>query len=720
MITLNFRARSTTPLVLQNEAGECALACIAMVLGYYGHHTDMVTLRGRHPGTVQGLTLKHILAIAEQEQLCARPLRVEAEELHQLRLPAILHWEMTHFVVLAEVRGAMLVVHDPVRGKRTVASREIDQAFTGVAIELQPAAGFVQQDTSRKLRLADMVSGVHGLGVCLAQILVLSLLLQIFALALSLYTQLFVDDVLVHQDAPLLKILATGFLMVTVTRSVTEWLRSHAVLYVASTISFQLAGKVCRQLFRLPLQWYTNRHLGDIVSRFGSLNQIRDFLSSGIVEVSIDALMVLGTLGLMLVYSVKLTLVALVAVVVYGAVRVLMHPRFHRANEACIHAAARENTVFMENVRAIQGIRQYGKEADRLAGWQNRYAEMLNAGVRLQQLGIRVKLVHGLLLGTENIVLMLLGGFAVLNNEISIGMVMAYISFKDQFYTRVFALLDKVFEFRMLALHLNRLADIALAEPEQQRTGIGAPPLAVCLQGGLKLTGVGFRHSPGLPWLFRDICLEVGNEEVVAIIGPTGCGKSTLLKLVMSLLQPESGTVSMHGVDIRIMGLDSYRQRIAGVMQDDIVLSGTLFDNITFFDPEPDREQVEYVSSLAALADEIRVMPMQYNTLVGSMGAALSGGQVQRLLLARALYKRPRLLVLDEATSHLDLATEKIVNTAIRQMKIARLMVAHRPDSILLADRILALTPTGLEPVSRQQLLERQAAGNSMSIALSV
>jgi ATP-binding cassette subfamily B protein RaxB len=299
---------------------------------------------------------------------------------------------------------------------------------------------------------------------------------------------------------------------------------------------------------------------------------------------------------------------------------------------------------------------------------------------------------------------MLLGGFAVLNNDLSMGMVMAYLSFKDQFYNRVFALVDKLFEFRLLELHLARLGDIALHPVEQHRRGIGVPPPDVCLQGGLVLKDVGFRHDEQAPWLFRQVALEVGNDEVVAIIGPTGSGKSTLLKVVLSLLQPTEGIVSLHGMPINSMGLESYRARIAGVLQDDGLLSGSIFDNITLFDPVPDRERVELVASLAAIANDIRVMPMQYNTLVGSMGAALSGGQVQRILLARALYKQPRLLVLDEATSHLDIATEHAVNKAITQLKIARLIVAHRPETILQADRIVELTPGGLREIKHSDL----------------
>lgn len=708
------------PVVLQSENSECGLACLVMVLHHHGLRTDLDTLRRRRGSSRQGLTLKSLMHIADLERLACRPLRLEPEELHRLQLPAILHWDLNHFVVLKSVSGTRVVLHDPAVGEVRMALAELGRHFTGVALELLPAPGFETRDEARQLRLRDLWSHTQGLWGSFASLFLLSALIQLFALALPFYTQLFIDDVLVSQDVALLKILALGFFMVAVVRSITEWLRARLVLYLGNSIGFQFAVNVCRHLLRLPLDWFQSRHLGDILSRFGSLNNIRDFISSGVVEVCIDALMVSGTLVLMFVYSSTLTWVALVAVLVYLLLRVALHARFRLRNEEVIHTGALENSNFMENIRAIQGIRLFGREADRLGLWQNLFADRLNAGVRAQHLGINLRLVHGLLVGSENIVLMLLGGLAVLRNDISIGMIMAYISFKDQFYGRVFALLDKVFEFRLLDLHLARLADIALTQPEQHLEGVGAPPPDVCLKGGLLLDKLGFRFSPETPWLFRNVDLEVGNEEVVAIVGPTGCGKSTLLKLVLSLLQATEGSVSLHGVPVQTMGLRAYRQRVAAVLQDDALLSGSIADNIAFFDAAPDQQRIEYAASLAALANDIRAMPMQYNTLVGSMGAALSGGQVQRILLARALYRHPRLLVLDEATSHLDLATEKAVNQAIRHLKIARLIVAHRPDTILLADRILELTPAGLRPVSHAEIRARADARQSAAPLLSV
>ncbi|MDT8397980.1 MAG: peptidase domain-containing ABC transporter [Pseudomonadales bacterium] len=688
------------PVILQAEQSECGLASLAMVLCYHGYRVDLSTLRGNFAISRQGATLKTLMHIADRLHLASRPLRLELEDLGNLKAPAILHWDMNHFVVLRKAGSRQVWVHDPAVGEKKYDYAELGRHFTGIALELNPTAEFQPGQAGEKLRFSHFWHKSRGVLSSLLQLLLLSLLLQIFSLALPFYTQIFIDEVLVSRDFALLEIMAVAFFLITLIRSLTELLRSYVVLHISNSLSFQFAVNVFRHLLCLPLDYFSKRHMGDVVSRFGSLNNIKDFLTSGIVEVIIDGVMVIGTLTLMFIYSRLLTFVALIAVVIYGALRFFLYGPFRARNDELIRNSALENTNFMENIRAIQGIKLFAKESDRLAGWQNFYVDVINAGVRLQKLGITVKFVHGLLVGTENIVLMLLGGYAVLNNEISIGMIIAYISFKDQFYNRVFTLMDKLFELKLLELHFSRLADIVLTRPEKNIRGIGAPPPEVCLVGCLEARDLSFRYAEEAPWLFRNVNLSVDTEESVAVVGPTGCGKSTLLRILVSLLEPDTGTVSMHGMPITSMGFAAYRDRIAAVMQDDTLLSGSIFDNITFFDPQPDRERVEYVAHLAAIANDIRVMPMQYDTLVGSMGAALSGGQIQRILLARALYKRPRLLVLDEASSHLDLDTEKAVNTAIRQMKIARLMVAHRPQTILLADRILRLGSEGLLPAA--------------------
>jgi ATP-binding cassette subfamily B protein RaxB len=526
----------------------------------------------------------------------------------------------------------------------------------------------------------------------------LSLLIQLFSLSLPFYSQLFIDDVVVSRDISLLNILALGFLLITLIKVVTELMRSFVILHFSNKLSFQFAANMNRHLLKLPVDYFNKRHIGDLVSRFSSLNNIKDFLTSGIVEIFIDALLVIGTLALMLYYSSTLTAVALIAVAIYSLIRILSYQTLRTQNEELIMAGANENTTFMENIRAIQGIKLFAKEHDRNQVWQHTYADVINSGIKVQKINITLQFCNGLLIGIEHIVLILLAGYAVLDGKLSVGMVIAYISYKDQFFSRSFSFLDKILEFKLLDIHLSRLADIAFEEAEKN-THFSSPPLQYTSTDFLQLSNISFRYSPDSPLLFQNINLNVRKNESIAITGSTGCGKSTLLKIILSLYQPEDGCIYMGTVPLTQIGLEAYRQNIAAVLQDDNLLSGSIFDNITFFDQQPDRERVEYAASMAAIADDIRQMPMQYDTLIGNMGAALSSGQIQRILLARAFYKNVRLIILDEATSHLDIATEKRVNQSIRQLNIARIFVAHRPQTIKYADTVYELDSTGLRLV---------------------
>jgi ATP-binding cassette subfamily B protein RaxB len=705
MSLLNFSWHTGLPVILQTEKTECALACIAMVLNFYGHRIDLNTLRARYAISQHGTTLRNLMALADRVQLSSRAIRLEPADLPKLKLPAVLHWDMHHFVVLAKVSAKDCIIHDPATGTRCYTFETLSRHFTGVALELTPTEVFECKVEQRRLAIRDLWTRTTGLKRSIVQLLALSVLMQGFALALPFYSQIIIDDVLVSFDLQLLEVLALGFLLVTLLNVATDFIRSYVAMHMSNSLGFQLATNVNRHLLRLPLDYFAKRHMGDILSRFGSLSRIKDFITSGIIEAVIDGLMVLGTFTLILVYSLKLSLVVTAILVINSIAKFSFYGPLRHENEALLAATARENTTFMENIRSIQGIKLFGKELDRNSVWQNIYAEVTNKGISVQKLNIYTRLSRSLIFGVENVLIVYMAASLVIAGELSVGMMIAFLSYKEQLYKRFFGLIDKYFDFKMLDVHLGRLADIAHCKPEPITESFFPVTAANNSASFFEVKDLSFRYADDAPYLFQSLNLTVRANESVAIIGPTGCGKSTLLRLLLSLYQPASGSLSLHSTPINIMGLEHYRSSISGVLQDDTLLSGTIFDNISFFDPQPDRAMVEAAAQQAAIAAEIDRLPMRYETLVGNMGAALSGGQVQRILLARTFYKRSRLIILDEATSHLDLETEALVNRSIKQMQTARIMVAHRPQSYLLADTIYRLTPTGLVLLDKTQLI---------------
>jgi len=296
--------------------------------------------------------------------------------------------------------------------------------------------------------------------------------------------------------------------------------------------------------------------------------------------------------------------------------------------------------------------------------------------------------LHKLVFGLERVAVIWVGALLVLDQRFSVGMLFAFFAYKEQFALRVSGLIDKVVELKMLRLQGERLADIVLTPPEAEPE---ATPRRHELAARLELRDVRFAYSDGEPPVIEHLNLVIEPGESVAIVGPSGCGKTTLLKIMLGIHAPQSGEVRVGDVPMRHLGLRAWRDMIGTVMQDDQLFAGSIADNIAFFDARADAQWVEQCARFAAVHDEIEAMPMGYHTLIGDMGASISGGQKQRILLARALYKRPKILFLDEATSALDIDRERLVNQAIRQLEITRVVVAHRPETIAAAARVVVL-----------------------------
>ena len=350
--------------------------------------------------------------------------------------------------------------------------------------------------------------------------------------------------------------------------------------------------------------------------------------------------------------------------------------------------AAKEGSHFLETLRAITPLKLFGREAERRARWQNLQQDVINRDIKTQKLGIVFRVANTLIFSAQGLALFYIGADAVMRNALTVGMLMAFSSYASTFSGRLFSLIDLFVSLRMLSLHSERLTDIVLEPIEEeasQETDLSR------LQCNITLKDVKFRYAEGEPWVLNGVNLHIREGENIALTGPSGCGKSTLCKIILGLLQPTEGEVLLDNISIKQIGFRAYRQLVGTVMQDDVLLAGSLQDNISFFDVNLNLEKVEECARLAAIHEEIVAMPMGYQTLVGDLGSSLSGGQKQRVLLARALYKQPRILALDEATSHLDVNNERKVNDALNKMKITRIAVAHRIETIQAAERVIEM-----------------------------
>jgi ATP-binding cassette subfamily B protein RaxB len=691
-LSLQLTGQRTTPVVLQTEAAECGLACLAMVATYHGYRTDLATLRRTYPMSLKGATLGDLIQVAAQLNLAARPLKVELERLEELALPAVLHWDFNHFVVLTRVTRDAVVVHDPARGERRIKLDDVSKHFTGVVLELARAPHFEPRTERRRVSLRALVGPLQGARTIIAQVLLLALVLEVFAVAGPLFLQLVVDEAITPQDRSFLTVLAIGFLLLGVIQGCVTALRSWTVTVLSTAINLQLVNNLFRHLLSLPLAFFEKRHLGDLASRFDSLRSIETTLTTTFAEAVIDGLMATATFGAMWLYSARLSAMVLGAAAAYAALRWALLRSVRQAQHEEIVHSARQQTSFLETVRGIQSVKLFNRQLQRLVLHQNLLTERLNAAIRVQRLTIVQQWASGTLFAIENVFVIGFGASLALDGRLSVGMLFAFVAYKQLFGARVKALIEKLADFGILGLHTERVADIALCEPEPEGGSGGERWRS--LEPQIELRHVSFRYSAYEPAVLEDVSLTVARGEFVAIVGPSGCGKTTLLKLILGLLPPTTGQILVGGIDVAHLG-PGYRNLIGTVMQEDQLFAGSLADNICFFDAEPDQQRMENCAHLAAIDAEIRALPMGYNTLVGDMGTVLSGGQRQRVLLARALYRQPRILCLDEATSHLDAACERRVNEAIRSLNLTRIVVAHRTETIQMASRTIALQGAG-------------------------
>lgn len=686
-LNLGWGARRV-PVILQTEAAECGLACLAMVAAQHGLRTDLPTLRKRFSLSLKGATMADLVRMAGRMQLAPRPLRAEMEHLPQLALPCVLHWDLNHFVVLTEVRGDWVTLHDPARGVRRMRLPELSKHFTGVVLELSPAPDFKPHEERQAVSTRQLLGHVSGLRRSLGQIFVLALALEAFMLLSPFFMQWVVDGVLVSADRDLLLTLGLGFGLLVLVQVATGALRSWAVLYLSSTLNLQWLGNVFAHLMRLPVSWFEKRHTGDIMSRFGAIQKMQETLTTSFIEAVLDGLLVVLTFAVMCIYSVTLAAIAAGSVALYALMRwVFFRPLREATEEEIVHTAKR-STHFLESLRGVQSIKLYNRQEDRHAAFMNRVVDAMNANIATRKLDLLFGVLHKLVFGLERIAVIWVGALLVMDHRFSVGMLFAFFAYRETFSVRVSGLIDKVVELKMLKLEGERLADIVLTAPEAEPD---VPAQGDDLPARLELRNVSFRYSDNEPEVLKDVSLVIEPGESVAIAGPSGCGKTTLLKLMLGIHTPQQGEVLLGGVPLRQLGLRRLRDMVGTVMQEDQLFGGSISDNISFFDAHADPAWVAQCAQLASVHDEIEAMPMGYHTLIGDMGASISGGQKQRILLARALYKRPRILFLDEATSALDVDRERLVNQAVRQLDLTRVIVAHRPETIASAARVIVL-----------------------------
>ena len=683
--------RRRVPVLLQLNAVECGAACLAMILNYHGRRTAVAECRNYCSVGRDGLTAQTIAKAARHFGLRVKAYSGEPVDFQYLHLPAIAHWDFNHFIVVEQWSPKSVDIVDPAVGRRHLTAEEFDASFTGVVLTFEPGIHFERRrataGTSWRAYFKEMLLLPDAARV-LAQILAASLFLQLLGLALPIFTQVLVDQVLPFRIENILAALGLGMLILVLAQMLTSYLRATLLIYLRARLDSQMMLGFFEHVLSLPFRFFQQRSSGDLLMRLGSNAVIRETLTSQTISIVLDGTFVMAYLAILLLSAPLFGALALGIGLLQIALLAATTRRVHDLVERDLSAQAESQSYLVEALSGIAVLKASGGEDRALDHWSDLFFKQLNVSLHRSHLSAVVETAMLGLRTLSPLILLWVGAFYVLNGALSLGTMLALNALAASFLTPLTSLVSTGQQLQLVGAHLDRIADVIRAEPEQDPHSVRSAPT---LSGHIELRGISFQYDLNAPLVLRDVSLTIKAGQKVALVGRTGSGKSTLAMLLLGLFTPSRGEIRYDGTPLPNLSYPTLRRQFGVVLQESALFSGSIRQNITFNDPGLPLETAMWAARQAAIHDEIVHMPMGYETMVAEGGSALSGGQRQRLSIARALAHHPALLVLDEATSHLDVLTERIVDHNLSRLPCTRIVIAHRLSTIRNADFILVL-----------------------------
>jgi ATP-binding cassette, subfamily B, bacterial len=688
-IRLPLRTRPRVPVVRQISAVECGAACLAMMLSYYGHKTTISAVREQCGVGRDGLSALSIVKSARKYGLRVRAVSLEENDFRFVTLPAIVHWEFNHFIIVERWSPKFVDVVDPASGRKRLTAQEFDRGFTGVVIMMEPGAQFVRAHKISQLNLQTYARHyIHQAPVAVMQVLGASLLLQLLGLVFPLFTMIIINNLIPIKGITALQILGIGVIMLVLSQLITRQLRSLILLYLQARVDTSLMFNFLEHLLSLPQRFFLQRSTGDILARVSSNTVIRDTISNQLFSTLLDGMFVLIYFFILLSQSLSFTLIVTIIGIVQAVLLLGTGKQLSELNRHELTAAGKSQGYLTEMLASVKTLKAAGAEQRALERWSNLFFEQMNVSMHRMYLSSFVDTALSTLSTFAPLILFWLGSQQVMAGTLQLGTMIALNSLGASLLGPITSLVASGRQIQLVRSHMERLADVIEAESEQNIRLVVQPPE---LTGKVQLEHVSFQYDPQSPPVLRDITVNIAPRQKVALVGRTGSGKSTLGALLLGLYTPTMGSILYDEIPLYKLNYQAVRAQFGVVMQEANVFSGSIRENITLNDPGMDMAQVIKAAQLAAFHDDIMKMPMEYETMVSEGGNALSGGQRQRLAIARALAKSPVILLLDEATSSLDVVTEKIIEQNINQLACTQIIIAHRLSTIRNADMILVL-----------------------------
>ncbi|MFC0401472.1 peptidase domain-containing ABC transporter [Paraburkholderia rhizosphaerae] len=680
-------------LVEQAEEMDCGAACLAMICKHYGIPMTLGKLRELANVTTQGATLDSLARAGESLGFTTHGVQCTFDSLRGFELPFIVHWEGYHYVIVYGVSRDYVWLADPALGFRKLAVEDFERGWSGTCLLFSPGANLIQLAASRSpwLRFIGYLTPYRKI---LAYLFMATFVIQVLGVIPPLIIQNILDGVIVHQNIGLLHLLIIGLIISNVFSQLMSTIRAYLSNFMVRNMDFAMMSQFFKHTMSLPFSFFAKRKTGDIFARFQENQTIRAFLTESTVTTALNLLMVFIYFAIMFFYNVKMTLTLIAFVVPIIALTVIATPKIKGYAREVFAASTDSKAFLMEALSGVETVKGMGIERPVRLRWEKKYAKALEVQYRAHAFNIMVGFGSQLLNAATTIAILWVGANLVLAREMTIGQLIAFNAFMGSVLSPLMGLVGLWSMLNDAGVAMERLGDVLDIEPEQKPADLQSRVMLPDLQGEISLNGVYFRYGDtDTPYVLENISFDIKPGELVAIVGRSGSGKTTLAKLLVGFYAPSEGKMTVDGYDLNVIDKAYYRAQIGYVMQSNLLFSGTIAENIASGDDTPDRRRIEEVAKMADAHAFIAKMPLGYEQVVGERGIGLSGGQIQRLCIARALYHDPRLLVFDEATSALDTQSESNILSNMHDILKGRtaVIIAHRLSTIMRADKILVL-----------------------------
>ncbi|MEO1034807.1 MAG: peptidase domain-containing ABC transporter [Pseudomonadota bacterium] len=713
-------------LVQQAEEMDCGAACLAMITRHYGINITLGKLRELANVTREGATLDSLAKVGESLGFTTRGMRCSYDALLGFDMPFIAHWEGYHYVVVYGISKRHVWVADPGPGFRKMTVEEFEKGWTGVCLLFTPSDDMatVEDSPSPWLRFIRYVAPYKSV---MGYLFLATFVIQLLGIVPPIITQNILDRVIVHNNYSLLTILIGGLVITNVFSQLTLVMRGLLSNFMVRNLDFSMMSGFLRHSLALPLSFYAKRKTGDVFARFQENETIRAFLTESTLATVLNLMMVVLYLTILFLYSTLLTSLLLILIVPIVILTVAATPKLKGYARDVFDKATTAEATLMEMIGGIETIKGMGIERPMRMKWERQFVSALNVKYRAQRFNILIGFVSQIFNATISITILAVGARLVMSQELTIGQLMAYSALMGMVLGPLMGLVGLWGQFHSAGVAMERLGDILDMEPEQKPETLASRIVIPDLQGAIDVKDMYFRYGGNeTPYVLENINLRIEPGQVVSIVGQSGSGKTTLAKLIVGFYPPSEGKIVVDGYDLDSIDKEYYRAQIGYVMQSNLLFSGTIAENIAAGVDNPDRSQIMRVSKLADAHNFIANMPLGYDQVVGERGTGLSGGQIQRLCIARGLYHDPKLLIFDEATSALDTQSESNIMHNMKDILAGRtaIVIAHRLSTIMNSDKIVVLYRGAIveegrhdELVDRRgmyfQLVKKQMSANS-------